>query len=105
MIDSTKSYKLEKENRELKKEIEILRSGNDITKIINDNVVFLKYQKEQQEMIKSLEKELQHYKLAVHEISRYINAYYPYFTETQEQNNKKIATIIHELGAGDVIWQ
>lgn len=68
MIDSTKYYKLEKENRELKKE-------------------------------------LQHYKLAVHEISRYINAYYPYFTETQEQNNKKIATIIHELGAGDVIWQ
>ena len=56
MIDkrSTKAYKLEKENKELKKEIELLRNGNDITKIINDNVVFLKYQREQQEEIERL---------------------------------------------------
>lgn len=56
MIDprSTRAYKLEKENRELKKEIELLRNGNDITKIINDNVVFLRYQREQQEEIERL---------------------------------------------------
>lgn len=60
MIDprSTKAYKLEKENRELKKEIELLRNGNDITKIINDNVVFLRYQREQQEKINELYSDL-----------------------------------------------
>lgn len=60
MIDprSTRAYKLEKENRELKKEIELLRNGNDITKIINDNVVFLKYQREQQEKINELYSDL-----------------------------------------------
>ena len=60
MIDprSTRAYKLEKENRVLKKEIELLRNGNDITKIINDNVVFLKYQREQQEKINELYSDL-----------------------------------------------
>lgn len=60
MIDprSTRAYKLEKENRELKKEIELLRNGNDITKIINDNVVFLKYQRAQQEKINELYSDL-----------------------------------------------
>ena len=62
MIDSTKYYKLEKENKELKKEIEVLRNGNDITKIINDNVVFLRYQREQQEEIERLNKEVNKYK-------------------------------------------
>lgn len=60
MIDprSTRAYKLEKENRELKKEIELLRNGNDITKIINDNVVFLRYQRAQQEKINELYSDL-----------------------------------------------
>ena len=64
MIDprSTRAYKLEKENKELKKEIEVLRNGNDITKIINDNVVFLRYQREQQEEIERLNKEVNKYK-------------------------------------------
>lgn len=60
MIDprSTRAYKLEKKNRELKKEIELLRNGNDIAKIINDNVVFLRYQREQQEKINELYSDL-----------------------------------------------
>lgn len=51
---------------------ELLRNGNDITKIINDNVVFLRYQKEQQEMIKSLEKELQQKENVIKEVREYI---------------------------------
>ena len=56
MIDkrSTKAYKLEKENKRLKEEIEVLRSGNDITKIINDNQVFLKYQQDNDKEIERL---------------------------------------------------
>lgn len=42
--------------------------------------------------------ELQEYKKAVYEIKKYIDAYSPYFLETQEQNNQTIATIIHNIG-------
>lgn len=39
---------------------------------------------------------LQKYKNAIYKIKTYINSYSPYFLETQEENNKKIASIIHE---------
>lgn len=43
-------------------------------------------------------RELEDYKSAIWEIERYINAYSPYFLETQEENNKHIANIIHKIG-------
>ena len=42
--------------------------------------------------------ELEEYKKAIYEIKKYIDAYSPYFLETQEQNNQTIATIIHNIG-------
>ena len=48
------------------------------------------------EEIKQLKQELQKYEKTIYKIEKYINSYSPYFLETQEENNKKIATIIHE---------
>ena len=48
------------------------------------------------EEIKLINDELQKYKNAIYKIKTYINSYSPYFLETQEENNKKIAFIIHE---------
>lgn len=42
--------------------------------------------------------ELEEYKYAVYKIKQYINSYNPYFIDTQEDNNKKIANIINEIG-------
>lgn len=42
--------------------------------------------------------ELQGYKEAIYEIKKYIDAYSPYFLETQEQNNQTIAIIIDNIG-------
>ena len=43
-----------------------------------------------------LRTELDTYKNAVYKIRSYINAYSPYFLQTQEENNQTIAKIIHE---------
>lgn len=43
-----------------------------------------------------LRTELNTYKNAVYKIRNYINAYSPYFLQTQEENNQTIAKIIHE---------
>lgn len=56
----------------------------------------LKHQEKTEENIKQLNIELQKYKNAIYKIETYINCYSPYFLETQEENNKKIASIIHE---------
>ena len=42
--------------------------------------------------------ELEEYKKAIYEIKKYIDAYSPYFLETQEENNQTIATIINNIG-------
>lgn len=42
--------------------------------------------------------ELKEYEYAVYKIKQYINSYNPYFIDTQEKNNKKIANIINEIG-------
>lgn len=81
--------------------IEQLGDKQDIT-ICSDVVYGLafEYQQLEQENQKLRDEimELQEYKKAVYEIHKYINAYSPYFLETQEQNNQTIATIIHNIG-------
>jgi predicted site-specific integrase-resolvase len=42
--------------------------------------------------------ELEEYKKAIYEIKKYIDAYSPYFLETQEENNQTIAIIINNIG-------
>ena len=42
--------------------------------------------------------ELEEYKKAIYEIKEYIDAYSPYFLETQEENNQTIAIIINNIG-------
>ena len=42
--------------------------------------------------------ELEEYKKAIYEIKKYIDAYSPYFLETQEKNNQTIAIIINNIG-------
>lgn len=42
--------------------------------------------------------ELEEYKKAIYEIKKYIDAYSPYFLETQEENNQTIAIIINSIG-------
>lgn len=64
--------------------------------------------KDLQQRVEQLEKEneklrdkiveLQGYKEAIYEIKKYIDAYSPYFLETQEQNNQTIAIIIDNIG-------
>lgn len=62
------------------------------------------YKKDIEERDKENEKlrdkivELQGYKEAIYEIKKYIDAYSPYFLETQEQNNQTIAIIIDNIG-------
>lgn len=65
-----------------------------------DVVQYKEYQRLEEENQKLRDEimELQEYKKAVYEINKYINAYSPYFLETQEQNNQTIATIIHNIG-------
>ena len=71
---------LRKENKELKQEIERLNN------IIN-------------ELEKSKEKQINEYEILILKIERYLNCY-QYFLETQEENNKKIANMIHEFSLG-----
>lgn len=81
--------------------IEQLGDNLDIT-ICSDIVYGLGYEYQQLELenqkLRDEIMELQEYKKAVYEINKYINAYSPYFLETQEQNNQTIATIIHNIG-------
>ena len=42
--------------------------------------------------------DLEEYKKAIYEIKKYIDAYSPYFLETQEENNQTIAIIINNIG-------
>lgn len=69
-------------------------ANNEITVSIKDVPKVIEKLKEAEHKIKELEE----YKSAVWEIERYINAYSPYFLETQEENNKHIANIIHKIG-------
>ena len=81
--------------------IEQLGNNLDIT-ICSDVVYGLGYEYQQLELenqkLRNEIMELQEYKKAIYEIKKYINAYSPYFLETQEQNNQTIATIIHNIG-------
>lgn len=62
------------------------------------------YKKDIEERDKKIERlnniinELNEYKNAIYEIKKYIDSYSPYFIETQEENNKKIALIINNIG-------
>lgn len=61
-------------------------------------VRYLKAKDKEIETLYDKIQELEEYKKAVYEINKYIDAYSPYFLETQEQNNQTIATIIHNIG-------
>ena len=52
------------------------------------------------ELEKSKEKQINEYEILILKIERYLNCY-QYFLETQEENNKKIANMIHEFEAKD----
>lgn len=47
----------------------------------------------------SKEKQINEYEILILKIERYLNCY-QYFLETQEENNKKIANMIHEFSLG-----
>ena len=49
---------------------------------------------------KSKEKQKNEYEILILKIKRYLNCY-QYFLETQEENNKKIANMIHEFETKD----
>ena len=51
------------------------------------------------ELEKSKEKQINEYEILILKIERYLNCY-QYFLETQEENNKKIANMIHEFSLG-----
>ncbi len=51
------------------------------------------------ELEKSKEKQINEYEILILKIERYLNCY-QYFLETQEENNKKIAYMIHEFSLG-----
>ena len=56
------------------------------------------------ELEKSKEKQINEYEILILKIERYLNCY-QYFLETQEENNKKIANMIHEFSLGsDKEW-
>lgn len=52
------------------------------------------------ELEKSKEKQINDYEILILKIERYLNCY-QYFLETQEENNKKIANMIHEFETKD----
>ena len=52
------------------------------------------------ELEKSKEKQINDYEILILGIERYLNCY-QYFLETQEENNKKIANMIHEFETKD----
>jgi hypothetical protein len=49
-----------------------------------------------------LREEINKYDLLIFEIRRYLNCY-QYFLETQEENNKKLANMIHEFETKDSV--
>ena len=51
------------------------------------------------ELEKSKEKQINEYEILILKIEKYLNCY-QYFLETQEENNKKIANMIHEFSLG-----
>ena len=51
------------------------------------------------ELEKSKKKQINEYEILILKIERYLNCY-QYFLETQEENNKKIANMIHEFSLG-----
>ena len=51
------------------------------------------------ELEKSKEKQINEYEILILKIERYLNCY-QYFLESQEENNKKLANMIHEFSLG-----
>lgn len=78
--------------------------------IINNGIAFSQFgiakeildlidnQQQEIDRLNNIINELEEYKYAVYKIKQYINSYNPYFIDTQEDNNKKIANIINEIG-------
>ena len=67
----------------------ILRLHNEIERL--NNII--------NELEKNKEKQINDYEILILKIERYLNCY-QYFLETQQENNKKIANMIHEFSLG-----
>jgi hypothetical protein len=95
IVDFEEETELEKNYNEVaelyskavKKKIEYRKEIERLNNIIN-------------ELEKSKEKQINDYEILILKIERYLNCY-QYFLETQEENNKKIANMIHEFSSKD----
>jgi len=66
--------------------------------VIRSQAETIKLLEEENQKLRDEIMELQEYKKTIYEIKKYIDAYSPYFLETQEQNNQTIANIINNIG-------
>lgn len=100
-------------NDEIKEILDKLKDNNWYEELDLTGTKWIELQQEETNQllnyITNLQEENEHlrtqvntYKNIVYKIRNYINAYSPYFLQTQEENNQTIAKIIHEeLNGGD----
>jgi len=88
--------------KELENYIEILEYEEDRLreKLLNKDKEIERLNNIINELEKSKEKQINEYEILILKIESYLNCY-QYFLETQEENNKKIANMIHEFETKD----
>lgn len=68
--------------------------------LINQDKYIAKLKKEYANQLQQKRKSINDYEILILKVERYLNCY-QYFLETQEENNKKIANMIHEFSLKD----